>query len=218
MAARQGGGDPESNFRLKAAIQRAREANIPSDNIQRAIQKGIGETGSANYEEVTYEGYGPGGVALFVKVTTDNRNRTAAEIRHTLGKYGGSLGEAGCVAWLFQEKGLILVGRNQAMSEEALLMSVLESGAEDMREVEDGYEITTAPEELAQVKSDLEAQGIKIEEAELTFLPRTTVTLAGEEARRVLRLVQSLEDLDDVEAVYANFDIPPEIMEEATRR
>lgn len=218
MAVRQGGGDPEANYRLKAAIQRAREANIPLDNIQRAVQKGLGEVGGADFEAVTYEGYGPGGVALLIKVTTDNRNRTASEVRHSLSRYGGSLGEAGCVAWLFNEKGLIFVGKSKGLSEEDLLISVLESGAEDMREVEDGYEITTAPDELGQVKTDLEEQGIPVEEAELTFVPQTTVPLAGEEAKRVLRLIQSLEELEDVEAVYANFDIPPDVMEEATVR
>lgn len=216
VAARQGGGDPEANPRLKTAIQRAREANIPFENIQRAIQKATGEIGGGGYEEVTYEGYGPGGVALLIKVTTDNRNRTAAEVRHILNKYGGSLGEAGCVAWLFQPKGLILVEKD-GLTEEELLLSALESGAEDLREVDDGFEITTAPEELARVKTGLEVQGLRVAEAELTFVPQTSVTVTGEEGLRVLRLVQHLEELDDVETVYANFDIPTEIMEQVTR-
>ncbi len=157
-------------------------------------------------------------MALLIKVTTDNRNRTASEVRHRLSKHGGSLGETGCVAWLFDEKGLIFVGRSKELTEEDLLMSVLESDAEDVRETEDGFEITTAPDELGRVKADLETQGIPVEEAELTFLPQTTVSLVGEEARRILRLITSLEELDDVEAVYTNSDIPPEVMEEATAR
>ncbi|MEW6181995.1 MAG: YebC/PmpR family DNA-binding transcriptional regulator [Bacillota bacterium] len=217
MAARQGGGDPEANFRLKTAIQRAKEANIPLDNIQRAVQKGAGETGGGNFEEVIYEGYGPAGVAVLIKVTTDNRHRTASEVRHVLSRNGGSLGESGCVSWLFQEKGLVLVGKGD-LSEEDLLLLALESGAEDLRQVEDGFEITTAPQELARLKSDLEEQGVPVEEAEIVLVPQNTVPVAGEEAARVLRLVQSLEELDDVEEVCANFDIPPEIMEGAAER
>jgi len=215
VAARQGGGDPEANPRLKAAIQRAKEANIPLENIQRAIQKGTGEIGGGGYEEVTYEGYGPGGVALLIKVTTDNRNRTAAEVRHILGKYGGSLGEAGCVAWLFQPKGLITVDKKSGFSEENLFLLALDSGAEDFREGDDAFELTTAPEDLARVKAILEEQGVPVTEAEISFVPQTLVPVTGEKGLRVLRLLQHLEELDDVEAVYANFDIPPEIMEKA---
>jgi YebC/PmpR family DNA-binding regulatory protein len=218
MAVRQGGGDPEANYRLKAAIQRAREANIPFDNIQRAIQKGIGDAGGANFESVTYEGYGPGGVALLIKVTTDNRNRTASEVRHRLSRHGGSLGETGCVAWLFNEKGLIFTGRSKEWNEENLIISVLESGAEDMRETSDGFEITTVPDELGRVKADLEEQGIPVEEAELTFVPQTTVSLKDEEARRILGLIASLEELEDVDTVYTNADIPPEVIGENTAR
>lgn len=216
IAARQGGGDPDANPRLKAAVQRAREANIPFDNIQRAIQKGTGEIGGGNYDEVMYEGYGPGGVALLVKVTTDNRNRTAAEVRHVFAKHGASLGEAGCVAWIFDQKGLLLVGKDNRYSEDDLLLFALENGAEDFREGEDAFEVTTAPEDLARLRSSLEARGFPVEEAELTFLPQNLVPVAGQDGLRVLRLVQQLEELEDVEEVYANFDIPPEIMEEAT--
>lgn len=218
MAARQGGSDPEANFRLKTAIQRAREANIPFDNIQRAIQKGSGEIGGGNYEEVVYEGYGPGGVAVLIKVTTDNRHRTASEVRHVLSRNGGSLGESGCVSWLFQEKGLILVGKDSGFSEEDLLLLALESGAEDLKQVEDGFEITTAPEEFLRLKAGLEEQGVPVEEAEIVSVPQTTVPVEGEDAARVLRLVQSLEELDDVEEVFANFDIPTEFLEGATER
>ncbi|MEW6447474.1 MAG: YebC/PmpR family DNA-binding transcriptional regulator [Bacillota bacterium] len=216
IAARQGGGDPEANPRLKAAIQRAREANIPFDNIQRAIQKGSGGVDGGNYDEVIYEGYGPGGVAFLVKVTTDNRNRTASEVRHIFARYGGTLGEAGCVSWIFVQKGLILVGKNNSFSEDDLLLFAVEYGAEDFREGEDCYEITTAPEDLARIKSGLEERGFPVEEAELTFIPQNLVPVAGQDGLRVLRLVQKLEELEDVEEVYANFDIPPEIMEEAT--
>lgn len=218
MAARQGGSDPEANFRLKTAIQRAREANIPFDNIQRAIQKGSGEIGGGNYEEVVYEGYGPGGVAVLIKVTTDNRHRTASEVRHVLSRNGGNLGESGCVSWLFQEKGLILVGKDSGFSEEDLLLLALESGAEDLKQVEDGFEITTAPEEFLRLKAGLEEQGVPVEEAEIVSVPQTTVPVEGEDAARVLRLVQSLEELDDVEEVFANFDIPTEFLEGATER
>lgn len=215
-AVRHGGGDPEANPHLKAAIQRAREANIPFDNIQRAIQKGTGETGGGDYAEVVYEGYGPGGVAFLVRVTTNNRNRTAAELRHVFTKHGGSLGEAGCVAWIFQQKGLLLVGRSNSYSEDDLLLFAVENGAEDFRPVEDGFEITTAPADLARLKSGLEARGFPVEEAELTFVSQNLVPVAGQDGLRVLRLVQKLEELEDVEEVYANYDIPPEIMEEAT--
>ncbi|HIE13297.1 MAG TPA: YebC/PmpR family DNA-binding transcriptional regulator [Desulfotomaculum sp.] len=216
MAVRHGGGDPEANPRLKAAIQRAREANIPFDNIQRAVQKGMGEIGGGKYAEVVYEGYGPGGVAFLVKATTNNRNRTASELRHVFAKHGGSLGEAGCVGWIFQQKGLLLVGRSTSYSEDDLLMFAVESGAEDFRPVEDGFEIITAPEDLARLKGGLEVRGFRVEEAELTFIPQNLVPVTGEDGLRVLRLVQKLEELEDVEAVYANFDIPPELMEEAT--
>lgn len=216
MAARLGGADPEANPRLKAAIQRAREANIPFDNIQRAIQKATGELGGAAYEEVFYEGYGPGGVAILVKAATDNRNRTASEVRHLFTKYGGSLGEAGCVAWLFQLKGLILVGKNRGFSEDELMLLALEGGAEDLKAGEELFEITTAPEDLTRVKDFLVGQGVVVDEAELTFIPQNTVPVEGEEALRLLRLVEALEELDDVQAVYANFDVPPEVMEEAT--
>lgn len=218
VAARLGGPDPEANPRLKAAIQRAREANIPFENIQRAIQKATGELGGASYEEVFYEGYGPGGVAILIKAATDNRNRTAAEVRHLFSKYGGSLGEAGCVAWLFKQKGLILVGKDKGFSEDDLMLLAVEGGAEDLKTSDEVYEITTAPEDLARVKEFLENQGVPLEQVELTFMPQNTVPVGGEEALRVLRLVEALEELDDVQEVYANFDIPPEIMEEATLR
>ncbi|MEW6572342.1 MAG: YebC/PmpR family DNA-binding transcriptional regulator [Bacillota bacterium] len=218
IAARQGGGDAEANPRLKAAIQRAREANIPFDNIQRAIQKGTGEISGGNYEEVMYEGYGPGGVALLVRVTTDNRNRTASEVRHVFAKYGGSLGEAGCVAWIFQKKGFLLVNKDNSYSGDDLLLFAVDNGAEDFREGEEDFEITTAPEDLARLKAGLEASGFIVEEAEITFSPQNLVPVTGQDGLRVLRLVEKLEELEDVEEVFANFDIPPEIMEEATER
>ncbi|MGO0122960.1 YebC/PmpR family DNA-binding transcriptional regulator [Desulfothermobacter acidiphilus] len=215
LAVRQGGGDIEGNPRLRAAIDRAREANIPMENIKRAIQKALGEAGSEKYEEVIYEGYGPGGVALLIKATTNNRNRTAAEVRHVISKHGGSLGEAGCVSWLFRSQGLITVRKDGSLGEEDLLLLAMEAGALDMQESEDCYEIITAPEDLGRVRDKLQEQGVPVESAELTLLPQTTVPLQGEEAARVLRLVQTLEDMDDVEEVYANFDIPADLMEEA---
>ncbi|RDV82547.1 YebC/PmpR family DNA-binding transcriptional regulator [Ammonifex thiophilus] len=218
VAVRMGGGDPEANPRLRAAIDRAREANIPMENIKRAIQKALGEGAGEKYEEVFYEGYGPGGVALLIRTTTNNRNRTAAEVRHILSKFGGSLGEAGCVSWLFRSQGLITVRKDSGFSEEDLLLLAMEAGANDLQETEDTFEIITAPEDLARVKQKLQEQGVPVEAAELTLLPQTTVPLEGEEAVKVLRLVQALEDLDDVEEVYANFDIPSTLMEEVSAR
>ncbi|ACX52728.1 protein of unknown function DUF28 [Ammonifex degensii KC4] len=218
VAVRMGGGDPEANPRLRAAIDRAREANIPMENIKRAIQKALGEETGEKYEEVFYEGYGPGGVALLIRTTTNNRNRTAAEVRHVLSKFGGNLGEAGCVSWLFRSQGLITVRKDSGFSEEDLLLLAMEAGANDLQETEDTFEIITAPEDLAKVKQKLQEQGVPVESAELTLLPQTTVPLEGEEAVKVLRLVQALEDLDDVEEVYANFDIPSTLMEEVSAR
>lgn len=208
VAARQGGGDPEGNMRLKAAIQRAKEANIPNDNIMRAIQKGTGELGGASYEEITYEGYGPGGVAVMIEIMTDNRNRTAGEIRHIFSRNGGNLGETGCVAWMFQKKGLIVIdeGENKR-DEDDLMLLAIESGAEDFKAEDDSYEITALPEDLETVKQALEQAGVKMAVAEVTMVPQTTVKLEGKEAEQMLRLMELLEDHDDVQNVYANFEI-----------
>ncbi|MEW5762284.1 MAG: YebC/PmpR family DNA-binding transcriptional regulator [Bacillota bacterium] len=205
IAAREGGGDPDANPRLKAAIQRAKEANIPNENIARAIQKGTGELGGGNYEIVHYEGYGPGGVAILVRTLTDNRNRTAAEIRHLFSKHGGNLGEAGCVAWMFEPRGLIIVDReNLDLTEDDLILAVMEAGGEDLKPQEDSFEVLTAPEELNAVKAKLIEQGIPVAEAQVTMLPKNTVALTGEESERLSRLIDFLEELDDVDEVYTN--------------
>lgn len=207
VAARQGGGDPDSNMRLKAAIQRAKDANLPNENIQRAIMKGIGELGGENFEEIVYEGYGPGGAAILLEVMTDNRNRTVGEIRHLFSKYGGNLGEAGCVAWMFEKKGIIVVDKKEGLDEDDLMLVALEAGAEDMREEDDVYEIITAPQDLSLVREELEKKGISVAEAGVEMVPKTTVGLDGENAEQMLKLMSALEDHDDVQEVYSNFTI-----------
>jgi len=209
VAAREGGGDPEANPRLKAAIQRAREANIPNDNIMRAIQKGTGEIAGSHYEVLYYEGYGPGGVAVLVRTLTDNRKRTAAEIRHVFSRYGGNLGEAGCVAWMFEPRGLIIIDREAVdISEDDMLLAVVEAGGDDLKTAEDSFEILTAPEELHNVAARLIEQGIPVAEAQVTMMPQTTVTISDEENDRLERLLEALEDLDDVDEVYTNYEAP----------
>lgn len=206
IAARNGGPDPTGNMRLKAAIDKAKAANIPNENIQRAIQKGAGGGEGAQFEEFTYEGYGPGGVAILLYVATDNRNRTAGEVRHILSKHGGNLGETGCVGWMFNEKGVILLDRSEVtFSEDDLMLAVIEAGAEDVKVEEDSFEITTAPEEFEDVKSALTEQGIPIDHAEIAMVPQTTVKLQGEEAEKMIKMIDLLEDNDDVQAVYTNF-------------
>lgn len=208
IAARQGGGDPEANARLKAAIQRAKEANIPNENIQRAIMRGTGELGGANYEELVYEGYGPGGVAVMMEIGTDNRNRTAGEIRHLFSKHGGNLGESGCVSWMFDKKGLIVVERGEtAFNEDELMLLALEAGAEDMKTEEDSYEIITAPGDLEAVRQSLAAKGVSMAMADVTMLPQTTVRLQGKEAEQMSRLIDALEEHDDVQEVYTNCNL-----------
>ncbi|SHF34281.1 DNA-binding regulatory protein, YebC/PmpR family [Desulfofundulus australicus DSM 11792] len=206
VAARLRGGDPEANPRLKAAIQRAKEANIPNENIQRAIQKGTGELGGTAYEELVYEGYGPGGVAVMLEIMTDNRNRTAGEIRHLFSRHGGNLGEAGCVSWMFTKKGVIVVEKD-GLDEDELMLAALEAGAEDMKTEEDEFEIITAPEDFDRVRQALEEKGVPIAEAQVTMVPRSTVRLTGQEAEQMMRLIEALEDHDDVQEVYANFEL-----------
>lgn len=218
VAARLGGGDPEANPRLKLAIQKAKEANMPMENIQRAIQRGTGEIGGEAYEEVVYEGYGPGGVAILLNLTTDNRNRTAAEIRHLFSKHGGSLGESGCVAWMFDSRGLITVELDQLkLPAEEVMLWAIEAGAEDvnLNEEENCVEVVTEPGQLQAVKEALASKGVPIASAEVTMLPKTTVSVSDPEvARRLLRLLDTLEDHDDVQAVYSNFDIPSSLLRE----
>jgi YebC/PmpR family DNA-binding regulatory protein len=209
VAARQGGSDPESNTRLKAAIQRAKEANIPNENINRAIQKGVGDFTGERYEEITYEGYGPGGVAVMVEALTDNRNRTAGEIRYLFTRNGGSLGESGCVAWLFQEKGLIIIERGGRLDkeEDELMLLALEAGAEDFKAEEDSFEIVTSVADLSAVKEALAGSGRRPALAEKTVLPQNYIKLGGEEAEKVLRLIEALEEHEDVQNVYTNIEI-----------
>jgi len=208
VAARTGGGDPEGNPRLRTAIEKAKEANMPSDNIKKAIMKGTGELPGTTYEESVYEGYGPGGAALLIETLSDNKNRTVSEIRHILSKNGGSLGEAGCVAWMFEKKGYILVGKSKA-DEDTLLSLVLDAGAEDMENDpgEDNYEITTAQETLNAVKTELVKAGITVSLAEITMLPKSYIPLEGSTSEQMVRLLDALEDNEDVQNVYSNFDI-----------
>ncbi len=207
-AARLGGGDPDANPRLRLAVDRARAANMPKDNILRAIAKGTGAGGSEHYEEVVYEGYGPGGAAILVEALTDNRNRTVGEIRHLLSKYGGNLGASGCVAYLFAKKGLIQI--DGEVDPDAVLEVALEAGAEDVVEREGGVDVLTAPADFDPVREALAAAGFELAGAELTMQPNTTVKLEGREAESMLKLAEALEDLDDVQHVHANFDISDE--------
>jgi YebC/PmpR family DNA-binding regulatory protein len=213
IAARLGGGDPAGNPRLRAAIEKAKEVNMPHDNIKRAIMKGTGELPGVSYEETLYEGYGPGGTAILLEVLTDNRNRTSAEIRHILAKNSGNLGEAGCVSWMFTKKGYILVEKTKT-DEDTLMSVALEAGAEDMRNdpKEDNYEIITAPEDISKVKNSIETSGITVSLAEITMLPRSYVVLDENSAEQMMRLVELLEDHDDVQNVYTNFDVPDEVI------
>jgi YebC/PmpR family DNA-binding regulatory protein len=210
-AARAGGGDPNANPRLRTAVLTAKTANMPSDTIQRAIQKGTGDLGGETYEEVVYEGYGAGGVAVLVDTLTDNKNRTVAEIRHIFAKNGGSMGESGCVAWMFQRKGLLTLNANQ-IEEDDLLELVLEAGGDDVSVEGEVYEVLTTAEAFEEVRSILEARGLTLDMAEITMLPQATVHVDGKPAEQVLRLLEALDDQDDVRKAYANFDISDEDM------
>ena len=213
VAARIGGGDLAANPRLRTAIAAAKAENMPKDNIERAIKKGTGELEGVNYEEVTYEGYGPGGVAILVETISDNRQRTVADVRHLFAKRGGNLGEPGSVAWIFEKKGLILVEKDKA-DEETLMTIALEANAEDIQEQESEWEIYTAPESFEDVKSALEANSIPVLSAEITMLPGNTVNIEDEkQAGQLLILMEALEENSDVQNVYANFDIPDEVLE-----
>ena len=212
LAARNGGGDPKANMRLKAAMESAKEANMPQDNMKRAIQKGTGELPGESYEEVTYEGYAPGGVAILVQVLTDNRNRTGPELRHAFEKFGGNMGSSGAVAWMFERKGIIQVDAAK-IGEDDLLGKALDAGATDMRQVEKAFEITTAPAEMDTVREALQRAGVPVLEGQVSFVPQSTVRVEGKDATAVVRLVEALEELDDVQSVYANYDIPDEVLE-----
>jgi YebC/PmpR family DNA-binding regulatory protein len=214
MAAREGGGNPDTNARLRLAVQKARDVSMPHDNIKRAIQRGTGELEGASYEQASYEGYGPGGVAVMIQVMTDNRNRTVGEIRNIFTRNGGNLGESGCVAWMFSERGVIVVDRSAA-DEETILGIAIEAGADDVRTSDKSYEILSAPGKLEAVRAALEEREIPIESAEISMIPNNTVSVERGDASKVLRLMDALEDHDDVQQVYANFDIPDEVLEEA---
>ncbi|MGZ8623296.1 MAG: YebC/PmpR family DNA-binding transcriptional regulator [Actinomycetota bacterium] len=213
VAAREGGGNIDGNMTLASAIEKAKGFSVPNDNIERAIKRGTGEDSSgARYEELFYEGYAPGGVALLIEVLTDNRNRTGQEIRHAFTRNNGNLGESGSVAWQFTRKGLIVVEKSVAPDEERLLEVALESGAEELRDSESSWDIVTDPQAFKDVQGALEAAGVPVFSAEISMLPQTAIPVDGGEARQVLNLIEALEDLDDVQSVYANFDIPEEVM------
>lgn len=209
VAARMGGGDPDANPRLRKAIADAKAVNMPAENIKRAIQKGTGELEGITYEEVSYEGYGPGGVAIYVEALSDNRNRTVSELRHIFSKNGGRIGESGCVAWMFKRKGYIVVEKAKA-SEDELLDIALEAGAEDLREDGSNYEIFTSPEDYESVVNALKEHNIELAASNLGFIPQNYVKLEGKQAHQLLRLMEELEDHDDVQHVWANFDIDEE--------
>lgn len=211
MAARLGGGDMSCNPRLRAAILEAKAENMPKDNIERGIKKGTGEIEGVSYEEIIYEGYGPGGAAVMVESMTDNKNRAVADIRHIFSKCGGNLGENGCVSYMFDKKGLIEVNKN-GVSEDVLMETALEAGAEDIREEDTTFEVITSPPAFEAVKAALEAAAIKYEMAEVTMIPQTTLNLTGKEAEQMLRLMEMLEDCEDVQKLYTNADIPDELM------
>lgn len=206
VAVRHGGPNPDANIRLRAVIQKAREHNMPLENINRAIAKASGGADDANFEEITYEGYGPGGTAVMVEALTDNRNRTASDLRHYFSKYGGNLGETGCVSWMFKEKGLIIIELEQVKDEDTFMLQALEAGAEDVVRQEDAFEVTCAPDDFEALKDGLTKAGYRLSHAEVTKLPNTYVSLTGEDAVRMAKLLELLEDHDDVQNVYTNYE------------
>ena len=212
VAARAGGGDPDGNPRLRTAIENARSSNMPAANIDKAIKRGTGELPGVNYEEHSYEGYGPQGVAILIEVLTDNKNRTTSEIRHILSKNGGHLGEVGCVSWMFDLKGSIEVERDK-VDEDDLMTAALDAGAEDVKTENDFYEVVTASSDLEKVRSSLAGKSIPLSSAQLTRHPQTVIKLEGKPAEQILRLMDALDEHDDVQKVYANFDVPDEIIE-----
>lgn len=212
VSARMGGGDPNGNARLRAAIDAAKEANMPQDNVTRAIKKGTGELEGVNYEEVNYEGYGPGGAAIMASVLTDNRNRTVSELRRIFEKHSGNMGSAGCVAWMFHKRGVITVEKDK-VEEDRLMEVALEAGADDVSEADDSWEIITAPESFETVKAAVDAAEIARTSAEITMVPENTVSLTGKEAEHTIKLLEELEEHDDVQSVASNVDIPQEELE-----
>ncbi|CAB5166312.1 Probable transcriptional regulatory protein YebC [Olavius algarvensis associated proteobacterium Delta 3] len=215
VAARMGGGDPGANPRLRTAVAAAKAENMPKDNIERAIKKGTGELEGVSYEESTYEGYGPGGAAVLVESLTDNKNRAVADIRHIFNKNGGNLGENGCVAWMFEKKGYIAVEKS-VVDEDTLMETALEAGAEDFREDDGNFEVIASAEEFEAVKEAVESAEISYIVAEVTMLPQSTADLKGKEAQQMVRLMEALDDCEDVQKVYTNADIPDEVVEETS--
>jgi YebC/PmpR family DNA-binding regulatory protein len=214
IAAREGGGNPDGNFRLRLAVQKAREINMPADRIKSAIQRGTGELAGDRLEEVRYEGYGPSGVAVMVDTLTDNRNRTSAAVRHLFSKGGGNLGETNSVGWMFERKGVMTVNAGKRDPEDVALAAI-EAGADDVQVERSSVEVTTSPSAFERVKAAVEALGVTVENAEITMQPKQTVPVGEDKAAAVLRLVESLEEDDDVQQVYANFDIPSDVLERA---
>jgi len=206
VAVRQGGPDPNSNYRLKDIIEKAKQANMPNENIVRAIKRGSGELGGGDYEEIMYEGYGPGGVAILVDATTDNRNRTAGEMRHIFDKHGGNLGESGCVAWMFEKKGVILIEKKDDTDVDSIMMLAIDSGADDVEETDDSIEITTSVDNFEAVKNSLSENNIDIFSAEISFVPKSTISVGEPESEKLERLLEALEEHDDVQNVYSNYE------------
>jgi YebC/PmpR family DNA-binding regulatory protein len=214
VAAREGGGSIEGNATLSSAVQKARDFSVPMDTIERAIKRGTGEIEGARYETAVYEGYAPGGVAVLVEALTDNRNRTGQEVRHTFTRLGGNLGDPGSVSWQFDRRGVVLVDREAVPDEDRILEVVLDAGADDLKVEGDQWQIVSPPQALPKVREALEAGRIPVASAELTLIPQATVPLEGSDARKVLALIEALDELDDVQAVHANFDIPDEVLAE----
>ena len=216
VAAREGGEDLDANFRLRLAVQKARENNMPNDNIQRAIQKGVGGQEGSSYEQTNYEGYAAGGVAVLLEAMTDNKNRTVAEIRHIFSRHGGSMGESGCVSWMFSRKGMITVGKEGLdMDEDDFMLLALEAGAEDVKTDDDGkYTIIASIEEFEKVRKELHDQNVPIDSFDITMVPSTSIDIDNQDvASKIIRLMEALDDHDDVQNVYANFDMPEELMD-----
>ncbi len=211
--AARGGGNPDTNPRLRVAIDRGKEASMPQDNIDRAIKKGTGQLEGVSYEDMTLEGYGPGGIAIYIEALSDNKNRTTSEIRTIFSKKGGNMAGAGSVSWMFEKKGYVVVNR-KAIDEEKLMGIVLDAGAEDLVAEEENYGVKTQPQDFYKVKKALEDNSVKTESAEITLIPKSTIKIMGEEAKKVLDLVDALEEHEDVQNVYANFDIPDELLKE----
>ncbi|MCF6464075.1 YebC/PmpR family DNA-binding transcriptional regulator [Clostridium sp. Cult1] len=212
VAAKEGGADPEYNPALKAAIEKAKAANMPNDNIERAIKKGSGELGADSYENIVYEGYGPGGIAVFVSCLTDNRNRTASDIRHAFDKFGGNLGQSGCVSFMFDRKGILAIEKNDKIDEEELMLQAIDLGAEDFSSDDDVYEIITSPENFNEIRDALSDSGFEFAVAELAFLPQNTTELNDDEdVKNMVKLIEILEDNDDVQDIYHNWEIPDDL-------